>query len=132
MCDQVIDAGTATFASVYGAVWDFISFTETADRMANYHQTISLMKTKVTKPCRQVQNQIADLYDDAAWVHISLFKPFLDSIAEHTKTLPKEAPLKKLSRILEKVMTDPQEPGNCAKICDMCRGMLEATSIKQV
>ena len=33
LCDQVIDAGTATFASVYGAVWDFVTFTETEDQM---------------------------------------------------------------------------------------------------
>ena len=43
----MVDAGTGVFASVYGAVWDFIVFTETNERMENYVKTVGLMKGKV-------------------------------------------------------------------------------------
>ena len=135
-CDAVLAASSSGFEGVYAAVWNLIVLTA-GEELEIYIQTARSMKMAAEEgPGRGKAKQIVsfdlgDLYLHAAEVH-ERFGKTMKSIGEATGAKTKIAPLKRLSRILEKILFDAENAGSCEKICDVVRAMMKVTSMAQV
>ena len=135
-CDAVLAASSSGFDAVYAAVWNLVVLTA-GDELEIYIQAVRPLKMAAEEgPGRGKAKQIvsfdlAELYLHAAAVH-ERFGKTMKSIGEATGAKTEIAPLKRISRILEKILFDTENAGSCEKICDVVRAMMKVTSMAQV
>ena len=131
-CDKVINAGNADFRGVYEAVWHRIENSE-QDGLHEYQSACDRLGQIIDSNCsstsfNQQHSDVVDLYLSATRAR-GLFENFINKC---TGVNIKCGPLKKTSRILEKLLLTPRQSGqdlDASRICDIVRGMGEAPSV---
>ena len=136
-CDAVMAASSSGFEGVYLAVWNLIVLVE-GDHLDLYVKTVRPLKLRAESgPGRgqakqMVVSDLAELYVQASEAK-NPFDKFIKSVGEATGSkvsLPDK--LKRISRVFEKILFDPDDAFSCEKIADIIRAMLTATSMQQI
>jgi len=135
----VLQTGASGFEDVYSAVYNLIVMTSDNDELESYAQTARALKLlSESGPGRgcaiqTVQFDLAELYLHAVEAYAK-FSKVMNAIGQETGAKTEIAPLKKISRIFEKVLFDSKNRGMymCESITDVVRAMITARSMGQL
>jgi len=137
-CDEVLAASGQGFEGMYRAVWNLVLLVEDG-QLDLYLNTIRSLKLAAEEsPGRGKVQQMETEYVGLLFSHAaevrSTFKSAIEAIGEATGAKVDVAPMKRLSRICEKILFDNENDAfhSCAKVADIVRAMLTATSMSQV
>jgi len=127
-----------TVRTLYDAAFAQLLNTETSSAMEEYRRAAAAMKTKVLGPdqCLQAIGNMAALYEEAVATRMPA-RNVMERLSGMTKAkLEPMGPLKRMSRVSEKVLLDPfinpRDPANAQRVCDIVRDMFKAKTMSDV